>query len=477
MDWRRFLGLVVELPERSGLEIHAFETEELSPVFRWHSRSPPGNIPGHRFMRHAAIKSALFKTNRDRLRKRLPSNALAVVNANDLLPVNADATLVMQPNSDLFYLTGIEQEQSILVLAPDAFDEKQREILFLREPNDLLKTWEGHKLSQEEARKISGIQQIKWLSEFPNLFHQLMCECQHVFLNSNEHKRAVIEVETRDARFIRDCQERYPLHQYHRLARLMHPLRVVKSELEIELIRQACAITHKGFLRLLKKVKPGRNEYEIEAELAHEFIRRGAKFAYPPIVASGANACVLHYFQNDQPCRKGDVLLLDVAACYANYNSDLTRTIPVSGRFSKRQKQVYQSVLKVFRAMVKAALPGKLHRDWQKEAEAATEEELLRLGLLKPRDIKQQDPDKPALKKYFMHGLGHPLGLDVHDVGIMSQPFATGWVLTVEPGIYIPEEGFGIRLENDVLVTENGPVDLMADIPIEAEEIEELMSR
>jgi len=429
------------------------------------------------FMRHAPIKSTLFKTNRERLRNLLPPRSLAVINANDVLPVNADATLIMQPNSDLFYLSGIEQEESILLLAPNAFDEKLREILFLREPSEHLKIWEGHKHSKEEASKISGIREVKWLSEFRGIFHRLMCESEQVFLNSNEHTRAVVEVETRDARFITDCRKRYPLHTYRRLAPLMHALRVVKSDQEIELIKKACGITRQGFLRLLKKVKPGINECEVEAELAHEFIRRRGKFAYTPIIAAGANSCVLHYLQNDQPCRQGDVLLLDVAASYANYNSDLTRTIPVSGRFTRRQKQVYQSVLRIFRTMVRASVPGKLHRDWQKEAEAITQEELLRLGLLKPRDIKHQDPDKPALKKYFMHGLGHPIGLDVHDVGFMSQPFAPGWVLTVEPGIYIPEEGFGVRLENDILVTENEPVDLMADIPIEADEIEALMGR
>lgn len=428
-------------------------------------------------MRHAPIKSALFSRNRDRLRRLVRRNSLVVVNANDILPTNADGSLVMVPNSDLFYLSGIEQEESILLIAPDAFDEKQREILFLREPNDHLRVWEGHKLSREQARQISGIQEVRWLSEFPTVFHQLMGEVEAVYLNSNEHRRAVVAVETRDARFIRQCRTQYPLHHYHRLARVMHALRVVKSDPEIKLIRQACGITRQSFLRALKFVKPGVNEMEVEAEFAHEYIRQGARFAYSPIIASGANSCVLHYLSNDQVCRKGDVLLLDVAASYANYNSDLTRTIPVSGRFTRRQKQVYQAVLRVLRAMIKATVAGKLHRDWQKEAEALIQEELLKLGLLKPKDIKRQSPDQPALKRYFMHGLGHPIGLDVHDVGFVSEPFAPGWVMTVEPGIYIPEEGFGIRLENDVLITRDGPVDLMADIPIEAAEIEDLMHR
>jgi Xaa-Pro aminopeptidase len=362
-------------------------------------------------------------------------------------------------------------------MVPDAFDEKQREILFLREPSQHLKIWEGHKLTPEEARRISGIERVEWLSAFPTLFHQLMCEVDHVFLNSNEHRRAVIEVDTRDARFVRRVQSAYPLHQYHRLARLMHRLRVEKSEDEIALIRRACEITRQGFLRVLKRVKPGINECEIEAEFAREFLRNRARFAYPPIVASGANSCVLHYIQNDQPCRNGKVLLVDVGANYANYNADLTRTLPVSGRFTRRQRAVYESVLYVLRTMCQTAMPGVLHRDWQRQAEALMNEQLLRLGLLKPADLRRQTPDQPACKQYFMHGLGHPLGLDVHDVGILSEPFRSGWVLTVEPGIYIPEEGFGIRLENDIVVTDEGPIDLMADIPIEAEEIEALMNR
>jgi Xaa-Pro aminopeptidase len=428
-------------------------------------------------MRHAPIPARLFRHNRDRLRALLPQKSLAVVNANDLLPTNADGTLVMVPNSDLFHLTGVEQEESILLLAPDAFDERQREILFLRETNDHLKVWEGHKLTTEEARQRSGVARVEWLSHFPTLFRQLMCESEHVYLNTNEHRRAVIEVESRDARFIRDTQRAFPLHDYRRLAPLMHALRVEKSADEITLIRQACGITRRGFLRALRKVKPGINECEIEAEFAHEFIRHRATFAYTPIIASGANSCVLHYLQNDQPCRKGEVLLLDVGASYANYNADLTRTLPVSGRFTRRQRQVYASVLHVLRAMTQTAVPGVLHRDWQKQAEALMTEELLRLGLLKSAEVKKQSPEQPACKRYFMHGLGHPLGLDVHDVGQMSEPFAPGWVLTVEPGIYIPEEGFGIRLENDILVTAEAPVDLMADIPIEADEIEALMHR
>ncbi len=428
-------------------------------------------------MRHNPINPKLFIENRKRLSQLLPPKSLAVLNANDVLPTNADGSLPLHPKSDLFYLTGIEQEESILLLVPDAFDPKLREILFLREPSEHLKIWEGHKHSKAAAQKISGIQTIKWLSEFPMIFRQLMCEQESVWLNSNEHKRADVVVETRDVRFARECQRQFPLHTYHRLARLLHQVRVVKTAGEIELLKQAVAITEKGFRRLLRFVKPGVNECEVEAELAREFIRRRGKFAYNPIVASGANACVLHYNQNDQPCRKGDLLLLDVAASYANYNADLTRTIPISGKFTKRQKAVYNAVLRVMRAGIAGATVGKLHRDWQKESQMMMNEELLALGLLKKSDISKQTAETPACRKYFMHGLGHPLGLDVHDVGFNTEPFAAGWVLTVEPGIYLPEEGFAVRLENDIIVTPDGPVDLMAGTPVEAEEIEALMNR
>jgi Xaa-Pro aminopeptidase len=427
-------------------------------------------------MRYEPITSELFIGNRERLRQLLPANSLVVLNANDVCPTNADGTQVTIPNSDLFYLTGVEQEQSILVLYPDADEEKHRELLFLREPTRENELWEGHKLTRKEAREISGLQNIHWLSEFPRLFHRLMCESDHVFLNSNEHKRAVIEVESRDARFAADTIRRYPLHQYHRLAPLLHRLRAVKSEPELKLIRKACSITADGFHRVLQFTKPGMLEREIEAELVHEFVRNGARFAYLPIIAAGANACCLHYIANSNACQKGELLLLDVAASYANYNADLTRTIPVSGRFTRRQRAVYNAVLRVLRQCIQGVQPGRKIKDWQKDAEQMIEKELVDLGLITTRDIKQQDPDSPAFKKYFMHGLGHPIGLDVHDVGITTKPIQEGWVMTVEPGIYIPEEGFAVRLENDVLATKDGPVDLMSHIPIEADEIEALMN-
>jgi Xaa-Pro aminopeptidase len=428
-------------------------------------------------MKAIQLPAALFTLNRERLVKKLLPRSLAVLNANDPMPTNADGTMGHLQNADLFYLTGVHQEETILLLAPDAFDPNHREILFVREPNEHLKIWEGHKLTKESATKISGIKNIKWLSEFPVVFRQLMCELENVYLNSNEHQRADATVETRDTRFVREVQKNFPLHRYHRLAPLMHELRVVKSEHEIAAIKAACDLTGKGFARVCKFLKPGVNEAEVEAEFAHEFIRHKGQFAYPPIVAGGANNNILHYGQNDQICKKGDLLLLDVGAGLGNYMSDMTRTIPVSGKFSRRQKQVYDAVLRIFRAQVAALVPGKTTKDLRLECEERTAKECVDLGLLKMSDIKKQKPDEPAVKKYFMHGVSHPIGLDVHDVTYNHFKIAPGWVLTVEPAIYIAKENFGVRLENTVLVTENGQLDLMADIPIEADEIEALMNR
>lgn len=430
-------------------------------------------------MRHAPIDPGLFVANRSRLAGLLPPRSMAIVNANDLFPTNADGTLRIVPNTDLFYLTGVEQEESILLVFPDADDERQREILFLRETSDLIAIWEGHKLTREEARERTGIQRIEWLSAFPSLLHRLICEAEHVYLNSNEHRRADIVVETREARFVRQLRERYPLHDFRRLARLMHPLRVVKSPAEVGLLQKACDLTEAGFKRVCRFVKPGVNEVEIEAEFAHEFIRGRGGFSYNPIIASGANACVLHYGENDQPCRDGDLLLLDVGAGYANYCADMTRTIPVNGRFTRRQKQVYNAVLRVLRSQIDGLVPGKRIRDWQEESEEAVARECVDLGLLRPRDlkVKVEDPMKKPVKRYYMHGCGHPLGLDVHDVGFTTEPMQEGWVMTVEPAIYIKEEGLAVRLENDILVRKDGNVDLMADIPLEVDAIESLMAR
>ena len=425
--------------------------------------------------RHPRIASELFRQNRARLTRRFLPNSLAVINSNDLLPTNADGTLLLHQNSDLYYLTGVRQEETMLLLYPEAHDEKFREILFLRESSELLKTWEGHKLTKDEATRLTGIPRVEWLNEFPAIFHRLMCEGENVYLNANEHKRAVIQVETREARFVHETQRRYPLHRYHRLAPLLHRLRAVKSEPEINLLRQACALTRKGFARVLRRLKPGWTENAVEAEFAYEFIRGGGAFAYPPIIASGPSACILHYIENDAVCRSGELLLLDVASSYGGYNADMTRTIPVNGRFTRRQRQVYQAVLRMLRQATRLLRPGLLPKDWQKAVEQLAQEECLSLGLLKPGDIKRQSADQPALKKYFMHGAGHPLGLDVHDVGLTTEPMQAGWVMTVEPALYLKEEGFGVRLEDDVLLTDHGLINLMADIPIEADEIEAKM--
>jgi Xaa-Pro aminopeptidase len=428
-------------------------------------------------MKAIPLPAALFTLNRERLIQKLLPRSLAVFNANDIMPTNADGSLGHLQNADLFYLTGVHQEETILLLAPEAFDPNHREILFVRQPNEHLAIWEGHKLTKEQATAISGIKNVKWLSEFPVIFRQLICELENVYLNSNEHQRADVTVETRDTRFIRDCQKQFPLHRYQRLAPLMHELRVVKSQYEIDAIKAACDLTGKGFKRVCKFLKPGVNEAEVEAEFAHEFIRHKGQFAYPPIIAGGANNNILHYGQNDQVCKKGDLLLLDVAAGLGNYMSDLTRTIPVSGKFSRRQKQIYNAVLRIFRAQVAALVPGKTTKDLRTECEAITARECVDLGLLKMSQLKKQTPENPAVRPFFMHGVSHPIGLDVHDVTYNHFKIAPGWVLTVEPAIYIKDEGFGVRIENTVVVTENGQLDLMAGIPIEADEIEDLMNR
>ena len=426
-------------------------------------------------MKAVPLPSALFTQNREGLVRKLPARSVAVLNANDLMPTNADGIMGHSQNADLFYLTGVNQEETILLLAPDAFDRQHREILFVRQPNEQLAIWEGHKLTKDQATAISGITNVKWLTDFPGIFRQVICEMEHVYLNTNEHQRADVAVETRDQRFIRDCRAKFPLHHYQRLAPLMHELRAVKSAYEIDAIKAACNLTGRGFRRVCKFLKPGVNETEVEAEFAHEFIRHKGQFAYPPIIAGGTNNNILHYNQNDQPCKPGELLLLDVAAGLGNYMSDLTRTIPVSGKFTRRQKQVYNAVLRIFRAQVAACIPGKTTKDLRLECEERTARACVDLGLLKMSDLKKQKPDEPVVKKFFMHGVSHPIGLDVHDVTYNHFKLAPGWVVTVEPGIYLRSEGFGVRLENTVVVTENGPLDLMEDIPIEPGDIEQLM--
>lgn len=428
-------------------------------------------------MRYNPIQNSLFIENRRRLSGLLKPDSLVILNANDIMPTNADGSMGFRQNTDLFYLTGVDQEETILLIFPDHPDEKFREVLFLRETNELIAVWEGEKLTKEQGREVSGIQTIYWTHQFENIFRNIVFEAQTVYLNTNEHTRNDSPVQTREARFVIEFKEKYPLHTLSRLAPLMHQLRAVKQSVEIDLMQQACDITKLGFERLLKFVKPGVQEYEIEAELLHEFIRNRSKgFAYTPIIASGANACVLHYIQNDRPCKDGDVLLLDVAAEYANYGSDLTRSIPVNGRFTKRQREVYDAVLRVFKAACGMLVTGNLWDEYHVEVGKIMESELIGLGLISKNDIAKQDPDWPAYKKYFPHGTSHFLGLDIHDIGNKYRRFEPGNVFTCEPGIYIKEEGLGIRLENNILITTNGNIDLMGHIPIEAEEIEDLMN-
>ncbi len=428
-------------------------------------------------MKYAQISNKLFIENRNRLTQKLKPNSVAIFNSNDIMPTNADGTMAFRQNSDLFYLSGIDQEESILILFPDSLNKDYKEVLFVRETNEYIAVWEGAKLTKKEATEVSGIKTVFWLSEFERVFNTLVAEAQNVYLNTNEHLRATIEVETRDARFIKKCKDRFPLHNYERSFPLLMELRSIKSETEVELIRQACAITKKGFMRTLAFVKPGVMEYEIEAELIHEFVRnRSRGFAYGPIIASGLNSCVLHYVENNKECKDGDILLMDVAAEYANYASDLTRCIPVNGKFTERQKQVYNAVLRVMKEATSMLRPGIIISEFNKEVGKITEKELIGLGLFTEKEVRDQNPDQPLYKKYFMHGTSHFLGLDVHDVGDFNKPVQPGMVFTCEPGIYIPAEKIGIRLENDILVTNGNPIDLMADIPLEANDIEALMA-
>ena len=429
-------------------------------------------------MKYHPTEHALFERNRRRFASHLKPSSVAVFHSNDVMPTNADGTMPFRQSSDLFYLTGVDQEESILMLFPDAKDERMREVLFVRETNDHVLTWEGYKLTKEQAREISGIESILWTHQFKQVLGSQLFEAEHIYLNTNEHLRAVVEVETRDARFVKWCQQHYPLHRYERCAPIMHQLRAVKAEQEVALIQQACDITEKAFRRLLGFIRAGVMEYEIEAELYHEFLRNRSRGpAYASIIASGGNACILHYVDNNQECEDGELVLMDFGAEYANYAADMTRTVPVNGKFTPRQRDVYHSVLTVMKAAAQMLVPGNTLDQYHKFVGTVMENELIRLGLLNESDVRNQDPIRPLYKKYFMHGTSHHLGLDVHDVGNRFRPFEAGMVFTCEPGIYIREEGIGIRLENDVLVTPHGPRDLMKNIPIEADDIEQLMRR
>ena len=429
-------------------------------------------------MKYEAIDSKLFIKNRKKFVSQLKPNSFAFLNSNDIYPVSADSTLPFAQHRDIFYLTGVDQEESVLFLFPDSKNEAFKEVLFVRETNEHIAIWEGAKLTQEQGTKTSGIQTVLWLSEIESVLEQIMNEVENIYVNVNGHYRAKVETETREDRFIKKIKETFSNKNFEESNPILQRIRSIKEVQEIALIQKACNITEKGFRRLLSFVKPGVWEYEIEAELIHEFIKNRSKgFAYTPIVASGNNANVLHYIENNQQCKSGDLILMDVAAEYANYSSDLTRTIPVSGKFTDRQKAVYQAVNRIKNQATKMLVPGVFIKDYHAEVGELMTSELLDLKLLNKIDVENQDPEWPAYKKYFLHGTSHHMGLDTHDYGILTDPIAENMVFTVEPGIYIPEEGFGIRLEDDVVVQASGePYNLMQNIPIEADEIEDLMN-
>ena len=429
-------------------------------------------------MKYHPIDNKLFKTNRQNFMAQMKKESLAVFNSNDVFKTGADSTVPFKQHRDIFYLSGADQEDTILILFPDSPDPAHREVLFVTETNDHIAVWEGEKLTKERATEVTGIDTVYWLKDFDKKFFEMMTQAETIYFNTNEHYRQAVEMQTREDRFILKTKAQYPAHNYAKSAPILQRLRSVKHPLEIELMQRACDITNQGFRRVMKFVKPGVMEYEIEAEYLHEFIsNRSDGFAYTPIIASGNNANVLHYIENNQECMDVDLILMDVGANYANYCADMSRTIPVNGKFTNRQKEVYNSVNNVKKAATKMLRPGTLWKEFHKEVGNIMTSELLALGLLDKADIKNEDKDWPAYKKYFMHGTSHHIGLDTHDYGLLWEPMQAGNVFTVEPGIYIPEEGFGIRLEDDVVIQEKGnPVNLMGDIPIEADEIEELMN-
>jgi len=430
-------------------------------------------------MKYHQIDRNLFINNRNNFTSQMKPNSLAIFNSNDIYPITADSTMPFQQHRDIFYLSGVDQEESVLVLFPDAPSNDHKEILFLKETNERIAIWEGEKLTKEKAFDTSGIKTVYWLHEMEKVLFEIMTQCETVYINTNEHYRANVETETREARFTKSLLQKYPAHNVAKSNPILQRLRSVKNQIELDLIQEACNITEKGMRRVFDFVKPGVTEYEIEAEYMHEFLRNRSKgFAYTPIIASGNNANVLHYIENNQVCNDGDLILIDVGAEYANYSSDMTRTIPVNGRFTSRQRDVYNAVNRVKDAATKLLVPGAIWKDYHIEVGNLMTSELLGLGLIDKADVQNEDPNWPAYKKYFMHGTSHHMGLDTHDYGLLWEPMKANMVFTVEPGIYIPEEGFGIRLEDDVVVQENGePFNLMRNIPIEVEEIEDLMNK
>ncbi len=427
-------------------------------------------------MKYAPLPPELFQLNRKRFTREMKPNTLAIFNANDLSPRSADQYFDFRQNSGLFYLTGIDQEETMLLLYPDSPKDGHKEVLLIKRSSEQIAIWEGHKYSKEEAQTTSGIEKVLFLDEAEALSHELIVLSDGIYLNLNEHDKFLTPVETRDLRFAKHLRERYPAHALHRAQPVLKKLQMVKSRHELDAIRRAVDVTGNAFQRVLEFVRPGVWEYEVEAEIIHEFIRSGMTgHAYSPIIASGKNACTLHYVDNNRQCRDGEVLLMDFACEYANYNADLTRSIPVNGQFTDRQRAVYNAVLRVLKEARVLLVPGNTLEEYNKEVGKIMESELIGLGLISREEVEKQNKEHPAYKKYFMHGTSHHLGLDVHDVGLRYEPFRAGMVFTCEPGIYIPAENLGIRLENDILITDDGPVDLFQHIPIEAEEIEALM--
>ncbi|MCA0933388.1 aminopeptidase P N-terminal domain-containing protein [Lutimonas saemankumensis] len=430
-------------------------------------------------MRYQNLPSTVFKKNRKEFSKEMLPNSIALLASNDIQVTNADDSMGFAQNNDLFYLSGIDQEETLLLLYPDAYKEENKEILFIKETNEHIKIWEGEKLSAEQAKDISGISRVEWVDNFEKILQLMAFEADNFYLGHNEHiKRVTKDVETRQDRLIKWCKRKYPLHDYFRAAKITRSLRQIKSKEEVDMIKKAAAISIQGFKRVLQKVEPGIKEYALEAELSYKLIKEGAqRHAFKPIVASGSNACALHYNNNDDFCKEGDMILMDFGVCYGNYNSDTTRCFPVNGKFSKRQREVYSAVLRCLKKGSALLKPGVVPKDYEEQMASLVETELIGLGLLSQEDIDNQDPDNPLYKKYFMHGTAHHIGLDVHDVGLYSRPLERGMVLTCEPGIYIAEEGIGCRLENDYLITINGNINLTEEMPIEIEDIERLMEK
>jgi Xaa-Pro aminopeptidase len=428
-------------------------------------------------MKYQPLDKSLFVDNRARFKEQLPAGSMAVFFSNDEMPRSGDQAFLFRQNPDLYYLSGLDQEKIILVIYPDCPNPAYREALFIRRTNEVIAVWEGHKYTQEEAREASGIQNVYWEDEFEAVLPSLMAYCDRVYVNINENDRAATSVHYKDIRFAHKIRADYPAHELKRLGPIMEQLRSIKSPIEIEATKKACEITRDAFIRVMKFMKPGVGEYEVEAEIIHEFIRqRATGHAYSPIIAAGKNACVLHYVDNNTIIQDGDLVLMDFGAEYANYAADLSRTIPASGRFSPRQKAVYNACRRVQKEAITMLRPGITLVEYNKEVGKIMEAELIQLGLLDKADVANQNPDAPLYKKYFMHGTAHFLGIDVHDVGPRYEPMRVGNLFTCEPGIYIPEENIGIRIENNILITEDGFIDLMADIPADSEEIEEIMN-